>query len=112
MIRNVYLCDIFNPKFIYIMTLDERSTEFVVFCIENTAARLNRPGIEVYTELQNLDGIESFLYASYPTLHTQGKEYIVDEVLEYIYRRNPSFLPFDYRPWKPTIQTGKEEEVC
>lgn len=75
------------------MTFNQRATEFAVYCIENTAARLGCPGQDVFLELQRTNGIEGFLYASYPTLHTQGKDYIVDEVLEYIYRHNPSFKP-------------------
>lgn len=74
------------------MTTDDRATEFVVFCIENTANQIGCTGYEVYTELQRINGIEPFLYASYPALHTQSKEYIVDEVLQYINRYNPSFL--------------------
>lgn len=75
------------------MTQDQRATEFAVYCIENTAARLGCAGYDVFLELQSTDGIKNFLYPSYPALHTQGKEYIVDEVLEYIYRHNPGFQP-------------------
>lgn len=64
------------------MTLDQRATEFAVYCIENTAARLDCSGHDIFLELQHTDGIGSFLYASYPTLHTQGKDYIVDEVMQ------------------------------
>lgn len=74
------------------MTTDDRATEFVVFCIENTASQIGCTGYEVYAELQRIDGIEPFLYASYPILHTQSKEYIVDEVLRFINRYNPVFL--------------------
>ncbi|MEG1545252.1 MAG: DUF3791 domain-containing protein [Tannerellaceae bacterium] len=93
------------------MTIDDRSTEFVVFCIENTAARIDRSGSEVYSELLKLNAIETFLYASYPALHTQSKEYIVDEVLEFIYHRDPTFLPSDYQPWIAPSHTGKEEQA-
>lgn len=75
------------------MTLNLRATEFAVYCIENTAARLGCPGYDIFLELQRTDGIEGFLYPSYTALHTQGKDYIVDEVLEYIYRHNPGFKP-------------------
>lgn len=74
------------------MNQEQRATEFVVFCIENTAARLKRTGQEVYKELKRTNGIEYFLYPSYVALHTQGKEYIVDEVLEYIRQHNRDFL--------------------
>ncbi len=73
------------------MTISKRATEFVVYCIENTAARLGVSGAELYHELKRTDGIRSFLYPSYTTLHTQGKEYIVDETLEYIRQHNPDF---------------------
>ena len=74
------------------MELSKRATEFVVFCIENTAERLGISGVELFHELKRTDGIRSFLYPSYPALHTQGKEYIVDETLEYIRRHNPDFI--------------------
>lgn len=75
------------------MTPEQRMTEFAVYCIENTAARLGCPGYDVFLELQRTGGIEGFLYPSYSALHTQGKDYIVDEVLEYIYQYNPGFKP-------------------
>ena len=74
------------------MTESQRATEFVVFCIENTAAKLGISGVELFHELKRTDGINSFLYPSYNALHTQGKEYIVDETLEYIRRHNPNFI--------------------
>lgn len=73
------------------MSQEQRATEFAVFCIENTAARLECSPVEVFHALQRTDGIRNFLYPSYPALHTQSKEYIVDEVLEYIGKHNPDF---------------------
>lgn len=72
-------------------SLDSRQTEFAVFCIENTAERLKISGKDVVDELEKTNGVKNFLYPSYETLHTQGKEYIVDEVLEYIHQYDPSF---------------------
>ena len=69
-----------------------RDTEFVVFCIENTAARLGIPAPQLFQELKRTDGIASFLYPSYPALHTQGKDYIVDETIEYLRQHNPDFV--------------------
>lgn len=71
----------------------KRATEFVVFCIENTANRLGIPARQLFQELNRTDGIRKFLYPSYPVLHSQSKEYIVDEVIEYIHRHNPDFAP-------------------
>lgn len=69
-----------------------RATEFVVFCIENTAAKLGIPAHQLFLELKRTDGIRSFLYPSYAALHTQSKELIVDETIEYIRQHNPSFV--------------------
>ena len=72
--------------------ISPRATEFAVFCIENTAKRLGVSGAKLYQELQRIGAISSFVYPSYPTLHTQGKEYIVDEMIEYIRKHNPKFV--------------------
>ena len=74
------------------MNQAQRETEFVIFCIENTALRLGVSGAEVYRELQQANGISGYLYPSFPTLHTQSKEYIVDETIAYIRRHNPDFI--------------------
>lgn len=74
------------------MELEDRKTEFVVFCIENTAERLKCSGNDIITALDKTHGVEDFLYPSYEALHTQGKEYIVDEVIDYLETHNPSFI--------------------
>ena len=40
------------------MNQEQRATEFAVFCIENTATRLQCTGFEVFQELQRTDGIK------------------------------------------------------
>lgn len=74
------------------MKTSRQATEFVVFCIENTAAKLGVSAQQLFLELKRTDGIRTFLYPSYPALHTQSKEYIVDETIEYIRRHNPDFI--------------------
>ena len=74
------------------METTDRATEFVVFCIENTAMRLGISGDELYREMKRLNAVEEFLYPSYQTLHTQSKEYIVDEVLSFLKQKNPEFI--------------------
>ncbi len=49
-------------------------------------------GTEVFRELKRTDGIRSFLYPSYPALHTQSKDYIVDETIQYITLHNAAFV--------------------
>lgn len=74
------------------MKTSRQATEFVVFCIENTATKLGVSAQQLFLELKRTDGIRTFLYPSYPALHTQSKEYIVDETIAYIRRHNPDFF--------------------
>ena len=69
------------------------ATEFAVFAIENTADRLKVSGDVVYKALSESDGIRTFLFPSFPALHTQGKEYIVDEVISYLNSHNCVIIP-------------------
>jgi hypothetical protein len=66
----------------------ERATEFVVFCIENTAKRLGVSGTDLFLELKRIGGISAFLYPSYTALHTQGKDFIVDETIQFLRNNN------------------------
>ena len=55
---------------------------FAVFCIEALADRLGISGNEVYKMLVDESSIlDSYLIPGYDCLHTQGKEYIVDDLL-------------------------------
>ena len=62
---------------------DKEKMEFVVFCIENVAERLNMDGSKVYDALTEKSHIiTSYIIPNYDVLHTQGKEYIVDDVID------------------------------
>ena len=57
--------------------------EFAVFCIENVALRLHMDASEVYTALaDNSNILSGYIMPNYEALHTQGKEYIVDDLIE------------------------------
>ncbi|GHT97200.1 transcriptional regulator [Spirochaetia bacterium] len=59
--------------------------EFSVFCIECVADELGMNGKEVYrlmTTCPGLNVLDDYVIAYYNALHTQGKEYIVRELLE------------------------------
>lgn len=56
--------------------------EFAIFCIENIAVRLGADAGEVYDALtQNSDILSNYIVSGYETLHTQGKDYIVEDIL-------------------------------
>jgi hypothetical protein len=62
--------------------------EFAVFCIENIAEHLGLPGDEVYRLLTDKsDLLDNYIIRFYDPLHTQGKEYIVREIVELMQNR-------------------------
>ena len=65
------------------MSADELS--FVVFCVENVAEHLKLGGNEVYKLLtEDSDILDGYITPNYDALHTQDKEYIVNDVIEYM----------------------------
>ena len=89
------------------MTIEEKQLEFMIYCIESTAERLGRYGSDVYNKLKELGAINGYIRSYYDTLHTQGKSYIVDSILEYIYYRDPQWLPDGYKPFRSIEEKGK-----
>ena len=62
---------------------NSRELEFAVFCIESLSSTLNRPADAVYSDLSGENGLlGSYILPSYDVLHTQGKDYIVEDILE------------------------------
>ncbi|MDD3253213.1 MAG: DUF3791 domain-containing protein [Lachnospiraceae bacterium] len=65
--------------------LDNNQVEFSVFCIENVAAKLGISGDEAYQLLtKNKDILDEYIIPNYEMLHTQGKEYIVNDIIDYM----------------------------
>ena len=57
--------------------------EFAVFCIENVAARLGVDGTVIYDAFaKKSDILNSYVIPCYDVLHTQGKEYIVNDLID------------------------------
>ena len=63
--------------------------EFAIFCIESVAERLGVSAQKVYDAwCGGADILDGYVIALYDPLHTQGKEYIVNELLEVMEERN------------------------
>ena len=62
--------------------------EFAVFCIENIASRLERNAEEIYKMLTEESNILSdYIIPEYGILHTQSKDYIVDDIISLMQER-------------------------
>ena len=65
-----------------------KELEFCVFCIENIATRLGINPKEVYTMIADQsDILNDYIVPEYEMLHTQGKDYIVDDIIEVMKER-------------------------
>jgi len=67
---------------------DARELEFAIFCIENVALFLGKKGPEVYHMLTT-DGniLNEYIIPEYEMLHTQDKEYIVNDIVRVMKER-------------------------
>jgi hypothetical protein len=65
--------------------MNSKELHFTVFCIENIAESLNKNGAEIYKLLKHDSEIlDDYIIPNYDTLHTQGKEYIIEDIVEYM----------------------------
>ena len=57
--------------------------EFTVFCIESVAEYLGLKGDEIYKVLtEKSDVLDNYIIPCYEALHTQGKDYIINDIVE------------------------------
>ena len=64
---------------------NSRELEFAVFCIENVAAKLGVGAERVYRAFtEKGDILHGYIVPEYEILHTQSREYIVDDLLDVI----------------------------
>lgn len=61
--------------------------EFAVFCIENTALYLKADAVTVYEKLKSTGILEDYIVSEYDILHTQGKDYIINDILDVLKER-------------------------
>lgn len=74
------------------MMLDEKiknsgELEFAVFCIENVAAKLGVGAERVYQAFTEKSILNGYIVPEYEVLHTQSREYIVDDLLDVMKER-------------------------
>ena len=57
--------------------------EFAIFCIENVAAKLGVDARRVYQAFtEKSDILNGYIVPEYEMLHTQSREYIVEDLLD------------------------------
>lgn len=70
------------------MICGSRELEFAIFCIENIASRLHVDAQKVYVALSEQTNIlNEYIIPEYEVLHTQSKDYIVDDIIDVMHER-------------------------
>lgn len=70
------------------MMCGSRELEFAIFCIENVASILHVDAQKVYVALSEQTNIlNDYIIPEYEVLHTQSKDYIVDDIIDVMHER-------------------------
>ncbi|WP_220414489.1 DUF3791 domain-containing protein [Holdemanella biformis] len=70
------------------MMCESKELEFAIFCIENIASRLHVDAQKVYVTLSEQTNIlKDYIIPEYEVLHTQSKDYIVDDIIDVMHER-------------------------
>lgn len=65
--------------------MNKNELEFIIFSIENVGLRLGISGGKTYELLSKESNIlKEYILPNYEMLHTQSKEYIVSDIIEYM----------------------------
>ena len=60
------------------------NVDFITYCIGNLSRRLNLSVAEVYRRLKQSGILYGYIVPSYDVLHTFGKEYLMEDLIEYM----------------------------
>lgn len=64
--------------------MDKNILEFITFAIGSVAERLQKSPSEIYKIFRQSNVIAGYLVPAYDVLHTFGRQYLVDDVLDYL----------------------------
>ena len=67
--------------------MQEYQLDFVTYCVSNLADRLNMSASKVYKMLRSTDILNGYMIPCYDVLHTFGKEYIMDDLINLLKKR-------------------------
>lgn len=67
--------------------MQEYQLDFITYCVGNLADRLNISASKVYKMLRSTDILNGYMIPCYDVLHTFGKEYIMDDLINLLKKR-------------------------
>lgn len=64
--------------------MDNRTLEFVTYCIGQLSLLLKLPQREIYKRLKKSGILYGYIVPSYDVLHTFGSRYLMEDLTEYM----------------------------
>ncbi len=64
--------------------MDNKTLEFVTFCISKLSILLKLPQEEIYSRLEKSDILYDYIIPSYDVLHTFSERYLMSDLIEYM----------------------------
>lgn len=63
--------------------IEKKINDFIIFCLESYKTKHNLTGKEA-NEIFNKYGVDEYLYNGFDMLHTQGEEYLMEDIDEFL----------------------------
>ena len=81
----LYICPTYKLVVFKLSTdMDQKTLEFVTYCIGKLAVMLNLSQQEVYRRLKTFGILDEYIVPSYDVLHTFGSRYLMEDLTEYM----------------------------
>lgn len=64
--------------------MSAQQIDFATYCIGNLSQRMGLSQREVYNRLSRAGILSGYIIPAYDTLHTFGKEYLMNDLLDYM----------------------------
>ena len=69
---------------------EKNEVTFSIFLLYSLAEKWERTPVEVYQILNTTGVLDEYIIPCYDVLHTQGKEYLVEDITEYVKEKGAS----------------------
>lgn len=67
--------------------MQEYQLDFITYCVGNLADRLKMSASQVYKLLRSSGVLDDYIIPCYDVLHTFGKEYIIDDLVDMLKKK-------------------------
>lgn len=74
--------------------MEKNILEFVTFTIGSVVERVHKSPSEIYCLFKRLNVIDSYLVPAFDVLHTFGRQYLVNDVLDFLQEKGVKLFEF------------------